>query len=245
MASAPEDTEDGIRRALDAAEAANEAAQDIASLQTAHRAFAEAVIRGQRRNTLFAAGAAAGAAAALVMGGLVYFRSVADLRVAAAVQSDAAALLVDELKQFDRIGDVVEEQQAKMRTELLDLLEQVKDEIRRAAADGDAPPEPDPQAEAVTEQMTAQMATSIREGIKADMEGMRDEVLAALAEMEVSGVGGDTAELTALVDELKALAGKGGAVERTAAPAPAPTQRPAKPKPKPAAAPEANPFTYP
>lgn len=233
---------DGIKRALDAADAANEAAADIASLQAAHRAFAEAVIRGQRRNTLFAAGAAAGAAVAIAMGGIVYFRSVADLRVAASVQSEAATLLVEELTQIDHIGDRVEEQQDRMRKELLDLLEKVKDEIRRAALEADAPKdEPAP--------MDAQVATAIREGVKADLDAMRDELLAALAELDVRGVAGaDTAELTALIAELKAVTGKGGAVEGNAggkppAPQAAPAPRPAKPKPKPA--PEPDPFTYP
>lgn len=237
MAEATDETAEGIRRALDAAEAANEAAQDIANLSAAHREFAEAVMRGQRRNSLFAAGAAAGAAVALALGGLVYFRSVSDLRIAAAVQSEAAKLLVEELTQMDGIGDAVAEQQARMRDDTLALLEKVKDEIRRAAA-GDVPEE-DP--------MSAQIATEIREGVKADLEGIRDEILAALAEMQVSGAAGNTAELTGAVAELKAL------VERTRtidspAPKPAPATAPASArpqKPKPKSAPEPDPFAYP
>jgi hypothetical protein len=244
VGQATDEVADGIKRALDAAEAANEAAQDIESLQASYKAFAEAVIRGQRRNTLFAAGAAAGAAVAIAMGGIVYFRSVADLRVAAAVQSEAAALMVEELTQIDKIGDVVEEQQDRMKTELLDLLEKVKDEIRRAALEGDAPDAPVVEQE--TAAMDAQVATAIREGVKADLESVRDEILEALAEIEVAAQGVDTAELTALVAELKAVAAAGGRVERAAqapAPAQATTSRPAKPKPKPA--PEPDPFTYP
>lgn len=245
---ATDEVADGIKRALDAAEAANEAAQDIASLQASYKAFAEAVIRGQRRNTLFAAGAAVGSLVALAMGGIVYFRSVEDLRVASAVQSEAAALLVEELTRIDRIGDVVEEQQDRLKVELLELLEKVKDEIRRAAMEG----ETDAPAEMGAKE--AQVATTIREGVKADLEAVRDEVLAALAEMRVDGQGLDTAELMALMAELKSGMDGGGAVEGGAkAPAPeqapeqaqdqATTPRPAKPAPKPA--PEPDPFTYP
>lgn len=235
---------EGIKRALDAADAANEAAADIASLQAAHRAFAEAVIRGQRRNTMFAAGAAAGAAVALALAGIVYFRSVADLRVAASVQSEAASLLVEELTQIDHIGDVVTEQQDVMKKDLLDLLEKVKDEIRRAAVEGESPA-----PEETAAPMDAQVATAIRDGVKADLEAVRDEILSALAEVNLGTQGGaDTAELTALIAELKAVTGGGAAVEggsgtKPPAPVPAPAPRPSKPKPKPA--PEPDPFTYP
>lgn len=230
---------DSIRRALDAAEAANEAAQDIATLSAAHKAFAEAVMKGQRRNTLFASGAAAGAAVAIALGGVVYFRAVADLRVASAVQSEAAALLVEELTQFDHVGDAIEEQQKKMRDETLDLLEQVKDEIRRAAMNGG-----EAEAEPAEDPMTAQIATELRTGIKTDLDATRDEILGALAELHLTASGADTAELTALIAELKALAGKGAAVENKKPDTAAKPSKPAKPKPKPAAN-ETNPFTYP
>jgi hypothetical protein len=68
--------------------------------------------------------------------------------------------------------------------------------------------------------------------------------------MRVDGQGLDTAELMALMAELKSGMDGGGAVEGGAkAPAPeqaqdqAATPRPAKPAPKPA--PEPDPFTYP
>lgn len=241
MSEPVDETAESIRRALDAAEAANEAAQDIANLSAAHRAFAEAVMKGQRRNTLFATGAAAGAMVAIAMGGLVYFRSVADLRVAAAVQSEAAALLVEELTRMDGIGDAIEAQQETMRLETLDLLEKVKDEIRRAALEGDAPPEEDP-AEGL---MSAQVATEIREGVKADVEAVRDEILQAIVESGMAGGGTDTGEVAALLAEVKALLEKGAGAGRPAeAPAPAPA-RSSKPKPKPAVTPEPDPFTYP
>lgn len=241
MSEPVDETAESIRRALDAAEAANEAAQDIANLSAAHRTFAEAVMKGQRRNTLFATGAAAGAMVAIAMGGLVYFRSVADLRVAAAVQSEAAALLVEELMRMDGIGDAIEAQQETMRLETLDLLEKVKDEIRRAALEGDAPPEEDP-AEGL---MSAQVATEIREGVKADVEAVRDEILQAIVESGMAGGGTDTGEVAALLADVKALLEKGAGAGRPAeAPAPAPA-RSSKPKPKPAVTPEPDPFTYP
>jgi hypothetical protein len=218
------------------------AAPDMAGLTAAQRAFADAVMQGQKRNTMLAAGAAGGAAVALVLAGMVYVQSVGDLRVAATVQTEAAKLLVEEVKQFDGIGDVVAEQQDVMKTELLETLELVKDEIRRAAMAG---PEPAPEAEP----MDAQIATAIRDGVKADMGAMRDEILTALAEVEMALANG-TADpaMAELVEGVKVLVAASAPPEPTAKPADrgptGATERPAKPRAKPQPA-EPNPFTYP
>ncbi|MBA4352236.1 MAG: hypothetical protein C0427_13455, partial [Rhodobacter sp.] len=156
------------------------------------------------------------------------------------VQAEAAKLLVEEVKQIDVIGDVVAEQQDVMKTDLLATLELVKDEIRRAAMAG---PEPAPEAEP----MDAQIATAIREGVKADLNVMRDEILTALAEAELALLNGtgDPA-MTELLEGVKALV---AAAAPPAPPAPVEaaarsTAAPAKPRPKPQP-PEPNPFAYP
>jgi hypothetical protein len=221
---------------------APEARRDMTEMSGSQRAFAEAVMLGQRRNTMLAAGAAGGAMVALVLAGLVYFQSVDDLRMAADVQAEAAKLLVEEVKQIDGIADLVTEQQSIMKTDLLATLELVKDEIRRAAMAG---PEPAPEAEP----MDAQIATAIREGVKADLDVMRDEILTALAEAELALLNGTgDPEMTELLAGVKAL------VAATEPPVPVEaaarsTATPAKPRPKPqpanAAPAEPNPFTYP
>ncbi len=230
--TAPVLTRDEVRRP------AQGATGDMAALSVAHRAFAEAVMKGQRRNTLLAAGAAGGAVVSLVLAGLVYFQSVEDLRIAADVQAEAATLLVEEVKQIDMIGDVVAEQQDVLKTDLLATLELVKDEIRRAAMAG---PEPEPEAEP----LDAQIAAAIREGVKTDLDLMRDELLTAMAEMKLAMSNGtDDPAMTELLETVKAL------IEEEAPPAPAAgTARntpaaPAKARPKPQPA-EPNPFTYP
>lgn len=246
--TAGDSTTEGIRRALAAAEVANDAAQDLAELSAAHRAFAEAVIKGQRRNTMIASGALAGSVVAVVLGGLVYFRSVADLRMAAAVQSEAAALLVEEVKQIDGIGDRVDEQQAKMAGDLLALLEQVKDEIRIAGAEALKLPEAAP--------MGPEIADAVRAGVKEDIEAAKTELMTALAEIEVNGGGAHLDELKALITELSlrgATAGRDGAAPASAsAPgqtqtqaAPATPARNTRPATRAASAPEPNPFVYP
>lgn len=247
--AAGDSTTEGIRRALEAAEVANDAAQELADLSAAHRAFAEAVIKGQRRNTMIASGALAGSVLAVALGGLVYFRSVADLRMAAGVQAEAATLLVEEVKQIDGIGDRVDEQQAKMATDLLALLEQVKDEIRIAGAAALTPPEPEPEPEAET--IDPQLVEAIRAGVKTDLDAAKAELMTALAEIEVNGGGAHMDELKALITELSlrgAVGGRETAPPAQAAPAPAAQSSPARntrPATRAASAPEPNPFVYP
>lgn len=215
------------------------AGPDLTALPAGYRAFAEAVLQGQRRNTMLAAGAAAGAAVACLLAGVVYFQSVGDLRVASAVQSEAAKLLVEEVKQIDSIGDVVAEQQGVMKADLLTTLELVKDEIRRAAMAGPAP-------ETAPEAMDAQIATAIREGVKTDLAAFRDEILTALAEVEMVAMNAaPNAEMAELLAGVKAL------VAASSPPAAAPAERvrttsarPAKPQARPQPV-EPSPFTYP
>jgi hypothetical protein len=215
------------------------AAPDQTGLPAGYRAFAEAVIQGQRRNTMLAAGAAGGAVVACLLAGVVYFQSVDDLRVASAVQSEAARLLVEEVRQIDSIGDVVAEQQGVLKADLLATLELVKDEVRRAAMEGTAPAQE-------TEAMDAQIATSIREGVKADLGAFQDEILTALAEVELVVTNGTpTAEMAELLAGVKAL------VAASSPPATAQAEtvrttsaRPAKPQARPQPV-EPSPFTYP
>gem|GEM_PF-5260801 len=250
-----EKADEGIRRALDAAQAANDAAQDMAELSSAYRSFAEAVMKGQRRNTQIAVGAAMGASVAMVLAGLVYFRSVEDLRIAAAVQAEAAGVLVEEVKQIDGIGDTVEEQQAKMREELVAALHVVKTDIQDAARTAMTPPEGE---------MEAQIATMIRDGVKTDLDAVRDELMQALAETALSsGSGGLTAnEMSELLAGVKLLVdgsgsgpASGGGAARATEPAAGATgqaepaagssgTRGTKPRANPKAA-EPNPFAYP
>ena len=241
--AAGDSTTEGIRRALEAAEVANDAAQELADLSAAHRAFAEAVIRGQRRNTMIASGALVGSVLALALGGLVYFRSVADLRMAAGVQAEAAALLVGEVKQIDGVSDAVEAQQKAMEAELLALLEQVKDEIRIAGAEALKLPEMEP--------VGPEIAETVRAGVKEDIDAAKTELMTALAEIQVNGAGVEMDELKALIVELSlrgATSGRETAAPAQAAPAavaPDAAPRNARPATRAARAPEPNPFVYP
>ncbi len=94
--------------------------------------------------------------------------------------------------------------------------------------------------------MDAQIATSIREGVKADLGAFQDEILTALAEVELVVTNGTpTAEMAELLAGVKAL------VAASSPPATAQAEtvrttsaRPAKPQARPQPV-EPSPFTYP
>ncbi|MBC2834766.1 hypothetical protein [Paragemmobacter straminiformis] len=235
MATEPDQITEAVKRALDAAEAANFAAEDISRLSAAHRSFAEGVARGQKRSAALAGGAAVGALLGLALGGLVWFRSVADLREAGEVQATAAELLVEQVTRFKELLDTTEEREGKIAAKLDEMTAQVGRDLAKLGRS--------------QQPMGAEVATTIREGVKEDVDAAKAEVLAALAAGPAAGAATESPEVKALLEELQTLA-QGMAADRVATPAP--TQAPAaapKPAARPAARPakpaEPDPFVYP
>ncbi len=237
MASEPDEITEAIKRALDAAEAANFAAEDIARISAAHRSFADSVARGQKRSAALAGGAALGALLGLGLGGLIWFRSVADLREAGEVQATAAEILVEQVTRFDAMLDQAEEREAAVKASLAALTEQVSNDLAKLGRE--------------QKPMDAQVATAIRDGVKEDLTAAKDEVIAALAAAPAGGSVLDSPEMKVLLEELHSVVTQvnaAPAAKPAEAVAPA-TAAPAKPKPKPAvraAKPaEPDPFVYP
>jgi hypothetical protein len=234
MTDDPDAMTDAIDRALRSAEVANDAADDMARLSADHRAFADRVTQGQRRLTLLASGAALGAGTALVLGGLVYFRSITDLRDAAGLQAEAAKLMVEQIHKIGEALDKADAQGQATAAGLVSLTSDVKagfDTIGQAVA------------AAASDPMAAQMATALRNGVKDDVRAATGEVLTALAEIDLKlGAGGaPVTDLTALLTEVRALAARGGGgTAQTNARTRTSTQGGAA-----KAAPEPNPFSYP
>ncbi len=247
MASEPDQITEAIKRALDAAEAANFAAEDISRISAAHRTFAESVAKGQKRSAALAAGAAFGAVLGLGLGGLIWFRSVADLREAGEVQATAAELLVEQVTRFDTMLDKAEERQTEIKDALAAMTEQVSHDLAKLGRE--------------QKPMDAQVATAIRDGVKQDMTEAKDAILAAMAKAPAPGAALGGPEMKVLLEEMHAMmrdeavpAAGGDASAAPAAkaqdkPAQKPVVKPAaKPaaKPKPAAkAAEPDPFVYP
>lgn len=231
--------DDALRRALDAADLANDAAEDMARLGRGHAEFADRVTAAQKRGTAIATGAALGALAALGLASLVYFRSVGDLHDAAALQAETARVIADEIAALrqSRTDDAAAMDALKTLITALpaDLAAAV---AAQAAATPQAPPPTDP---------------ALQAALTAEVQGARDEILGALAEIQL-GSGLSAAATPDLAETLARI--EAGLLRLSAAPAtpptPAASARPANPRPAPArsaqprpAAAEANPFSYP
>ena len=259
-----EDTDpvsDGLRRAIAAADAANDAAEDIARLGKAQKDFVEKVGRAQKRSSAMATGATVGAVVCLALSALVYFRSVADLREAAELQAQVAELVAEEVLALKKAREGDGEHEDPVAKALAELPDAVASAV----------------AAKLAEPVEGAPAPTAGSDVVAAVEGSRDEILAALAEMDLTGtptvkpVAGEAEAGTAppaptapgdLTDIRESLARiEAGLLRITSAPAvpaaakaetksaPATAAKPAgkaggKPAAKPAAA-EPNPFTYP
>ncbi|WP_096785532.1 DUF2252 family protein [Rhodobacter sp. CZR27] len=231
---------DGIARALSAASAANDAAQDLDQLQAEHRAFVERITLGQRRMQAMSLGILAGAGVAVLLGGLVYFRSVADLREAAEVQAAAGELMISRLTELGEVIGKVEALSGKLETLEADLKGSIDGVGERIAGD----------LEGFAQQAAAvepQFASAIQNHVDQSLAGTRDALLAALGEVDgslrkaIEAGAGSSPELRSLMEELKAG-------RRVAAPAPAPARavaQPARPARKPVAQPAPKPADNP
>lgn len=220
---------DGLRRALEAAELANDAAEDVSRLGAAHKAFSERMIAAQKRTTALAGGALMGAVVALGLASLVYFRSVADLHEAAELQAEAAKLIVEEVLKMKENG---EEETTRAKA-----FEEKLDDVAKRILDG------------MAEERQAAPEDGLAETLTAEMKKVEESILAALAEVDLGA-----ADPTAVTEALARI--EAGLLRATAAPAapktppaskPAPAQTAAKSasKPRAAAAPEPNPFAFP
>lgn len=237
--------DDALRRALDAAELANDAAEDLARLGRGQVEFANRVTAAHKRTTAIATGAALGALVSLGLASLVYFRSVGDLHEAAGLQAETARLMAEEIAALRKTREETGTGMEELKTLVAALPADVGAAIAaQAAAEPDAPPATDP-------------------ALVAEVQGARDEILAALAEMQV-GAGlpaagaPDLAETLTRIEAGLLRLSAAPAVPRETAPEPRPAEprasdsRPAEPRaagsrapsPRPAAA-EANPFSYP
>lgn len=265
-----EDTDpvaEGLRRAIEAADAANDAAEDVARLGKAQKEFVDRVSKAQKRSSAMATGATIGAVVSLALAGLVYLRSVGDLHEAADLQAEAAKLIAEEvmaLKEARGEGGEQKEDPVKKLLEALPESVAVAVSTRMAEVALETPPPAAPDT-----------------GSVAAIEGARDEILTALAELDIRHLDGaapapeaaaaapvadgEAAPVAApaaggedLTDIRESLARiEAGMLRLTAAPAApenhsaAPAAKPAAPKPpkasnsKPAAQPDSNPFSYP
>ncbi len=243
-----EDFSDSIRRALQAAAVATDAAEEAASISDQSRKAIAAAAAGQRRMTYIAAGTLVGAFVAAGLGALVYLRSVADLREAAELQAIANKALVEQIQALER----TKEDAIIVISELTTFEDRIKELIdgiaTRIKTDMDA-------MTADSAALQPQMATAIQDHFDAGLEKMRAEVMTSLAALELGGTGAGDPEMKVLLTDLRDMLANGlppaeakpatppkKAETKTASPKPKQTATPAK---KPAPKPAKPPFSFP
>ena len=219
-------TEDVIAKALEAATLATEAAHEAEAVLTARSDAAQSMDRIARRSSLLAAVAGGSAVLILMLGGLLWLRSSADLRDAGDVQAAASAAFVERLTEMnsaldrlDRIILSVEQENGTATSTMAALVAQLDSHIAQIMTGQDSAPLTD---QAVIDQI----------------ERLRVDMVEALAETQITL----TERLTAPPVAAAAQAQPPKAPVKnppTEASAPKPAKRPAPPRP------ETNPFRFP
>jgi len=240
--SADERAEEAIARALAAAEAALDATEEATRLADGTRKEIAALARKHARAQTLSLVGAGVAVFAVLVGGLVFLRSVGDLRATAATQAAANEVMVKNLLEF---GKGVEELRAategsdvafaEMKTQIVADLAKLTETAARAQPN-------------VAEAVSAGMQTGL-DGLKTDLLAANSELELALTQTLTAGGAAVPPELLPLMTDIRAMLdnlGKAPAV--AAAPAAKPAAKPksggtTRPKAKPAEAP--NPFHFP
>jgi hypothetical protein len=235
-----DDLSDAVRRALQAAAVANDAADEFAALSAKAETAVLSATAAQKRSTAVASGALGGAILVIGLSSLVYLRSVGDLREAAALQAAATKATIEQVHDMQAAIHKAEETVAgltvlrdQMGAQFDGLGDRIKGDIESLAANATT--------------MQPQVATAIQDHVDASLNDMRGQLMAALAEMEMSSstAGGIDADTKMLLKDLR---------DRLSKPSPSPAKAPAKapvsttrkstaakPAPKPAKAP----FSFP
>ncbi len=202
---------DAMTKALDAARLADDAADDIEAIRTENEKVVEKVQSTSKKLTALSLGAFAGAAVAMTLSGLVYFRSVGDLRENAELQAQLLAELLSQTAALEEVvvqagnqqGTIVREINAEVR----EVRDRLSTEIATVATDvaGYA---------AEMAGFQPQMASGMNDEMSGQIGTMRDDIMGAIADLELtltgmvqasaSGMPPETmAELTTLVGELR------------------------------------------
>lgn len=234
MTKAPADhTEslaDSIRRALEAAAAATDAAEEASLISEQTQTALAASIASQRKLVAVASGALGAAAVSIVLAGLVYLRSTADLREAAEIQAAASKAAIEQIQTMNTTIATAQEALTNING-MNDLIgaridglgDRMALDFEKVAADSLA--------------MQPQIAASINETVSASLKQTRGEILTALAEIEAgfkSPSGVDPELKTLLTDLRDKLAKPAAPPPKAAAPKSKPPAASQKPKPKPA-----------
>ncbi|PWR02556.1 hypothetical protein DKT77_10185 [Meridianimarinicoccus roseus] len=222
--------EETINIALEAAEAANDAAAEMGPLQTSLERTSTR-LELLRTFVMRSVTAALGAAVVmLVMGALIYFQTLANLRTATATQIEALAVFTENMTRLDTALD---------RTDALIAAVDRLNELEPALG------------AVLTDEMAAQEARlievippQVQAGLDGALQAQTDQVLALITDLEAAMTKLVAAGLTGSAEAASSAARTAPAAEP--APKPAPTRTSGStPTKRRAPAPEPNPFSFP
>ena len=213
------DLQDSIRLAVEAAEAANDSAEDLSRIrQQAETATARLDrFAGTMRPLML--GILGGTALSLVLGGLVYFRTVAELRSTTATQIEALKVFTESVQTLNGNVDAVsklterltalEDTQSKgfaaLQTSLDKQVTELRSDITGFATKAG--------------NLQSQIARTITEAVDADGKKTRDSFVGGMSDMELT-----LSKLIANAWESKGASATHA--RKTSAPSPSKTTRP-------------------
>ena len=221
---------DAITRALDAAAAATDAAHEAEAVLAARSEAALSMDRTARRSGWLAALAGGASVLVLVLGGLLWLRTSADLRDAGAVQAAASVAFVERLAEFnaaldrlDLMGTETQTASKSAQAEMTALVGKLDARLDELMALSTTPPATD-------------------QALATQIDTLRTDMIEAIAETQLS-----IAEHMGVTPVQAPVAPVPAAASRQVSPpvaaAPSTAKKPA-PRPTPAAQP-INPFRYP
>lgn len=239
MTQSPEtETPETIRLALEAAEAATDAATEAQGLRSTAETALARLDRSTGRVGPLLIGCLVGSAAVLGLGALFHLRAMADLRTATAAQIEALALFSTRVGTLDThlsaVGEMTERLTA-LETQAQALVPGVDASIAAAVetllADAAARTE-------TAQNAQSQVTTALLDAIAASGTQASDAVTASASDLQLA-----LSRMLAAGLPAEGIAAP-APVNRAPAPPPAPRpERPAAPATRPA--PAANPFSYP
>jgi hypothetical protein len=232
MSATPTDLENSIQLALEAAAAANDSAEDVARLSADTQAAAARLDDFARVMKPVMMGVVAGAVLAIGLGGLVYLRTLSDMRAATATQTEALTVfsksVADLQAQLDTLDGVtetlaaIEPAQAAGFEAVQAVLEAKFTELQTGLTEA-APDEAGPAT-------TPQMLRSLSERMQASHAETRADFAAGLSDLQLA--------LTRMLADRPVVQKTQSAEAAPGKPAPVRRARPA-PRPEP------NPFSFP
>lgn len=201
-----------IDRALKAARLADDAASDIETIKKEHYAFIERLNANTKNVIALAIGALVGAMISVMLAGLVYFRSVNDLRENAQLQAETLTQLMSQTMSLQEIVTQASNQQGSMADDISldikEMTERISREMHNYAED--------------LRNFQPQMASGINSEVSTQITKIREDMMGAIADLDLnltglisnmsaSGSSNDFAEnaLSELISEMRSIMRQG------------------------------------